>query len=145
MKIKLKKTKSKIRYVYKIVIHNCSDNDDVFVSGYTQYNALKYVVNKQTLPFIGKLFAFKTLRQAKEYHSHTIESPNPRKIFKATATGVEAIKRRIGFKDITPEDCKMFWEGLDPFHSTWESQSPPEGTMVCDSITLLKIVHESKA
>lgn len=121
------------RYVYKIV----RPEGNHFKSAFIEDPAfiVHYYVNKRTTAKTGKLMAFKSIPSATE----CMEGHPDLILFRATATGISLAPEEIPCSNSGPEAFNQFW---NHHHSLlwrgWGYGIPPDGTVVCHSITLIK-------
>ncbi len=134
---------NKTKIVYKCVHEKDSKLLSAFIGTITDADkrmfkghdlALEYQLNKETKPYIGRCFAFDTLKHAKHWIEH--EYGKDCQIWRASATGVIHCRRSIynNYQDIFWY-LSEFW-----FNKIKAWSTPPKGTMLCSSIKLIKRV-----
>ena len=120
----------KPRIVYKIVRPSLGK----WISAYRWYRVSYYPVGEVVKPKVGKLFAFSTLKTAKEYLK---TYRNDRVIFRSEAMGVTKASKVIPFCNNDSSVYEEYWKnGIKNLHIAL--QQPPIGTVLCDTIKLLK-------
>jgi len=116
---------------------------------------LKYRINKETKPKIGKIFAFSNLRDAKHF-AEAFQGYLP-KILECSAENVKPIKFLAGFAyhEIVSQEFELFWENyfriplkdrLTLSDAKIQKYIPcfvfaPEGSVCVDSLTPKKVVE----
>jgi len=125
--------------VYKAVLRVLDQNEKtigrVSVAGHFEGDipdewTLFYQTLIPTVPIIGKLFAFKTEQDARDF----VRKYGGSEIWKATTSRSKPAK----FVACATPDIALFW-GNDPYALTIPA---PEGTLMCDDITLTELLWE---
>lgn len=123
--------------VYKRTDHHRGKYCSAFITGELR---AEYQLNKWTEPKVGKLFAFKTERDARNFHIGGW-------LWKAEAEGVELFRAPVFMTSggYIRRYAKSFWrkrynfiESMAEGHGLGE---PPVGTVLCSRIRLLKELH----
>lgn len=99
--------------------------------------AVTYVPGRKAVPCIGKLFAFRSERDAVAYCA---DGTPGQIIFKSRAEGVGQASECVPILNINRRALRRFWSGgmrVLEFPSGFSSE-PPKGTVLCSSITLLE-------
>ncbi len=117
--------------VYKVVrklVPSRLTEDDKFTSlVITEYGLrLEYEVGKTTVPFIGRVFAFATLIQARDFAYNRI-------ILKCRTPYKHPLKRCVHFSQ--PNEVVAFWLGEDT-----STLLTVRGTVGCDEVTPIEVV-----
>lgn len=121
--------------VYKVLTQAHVNGTQTLVSATARYKgdnldrwSLIYKPNETTFPRVGKLFAFESMERAKDFVMLDCE----RQIWKASTTHATYAK----FVACGTSDIEFFWE--HPDSDQYAMVPAPEGTLVCDDITILE-------
>lgn len=93
---------------------------------------LRYSKSKVTRPKFGKLFAFDSLSHARMFSSNLPGT----EVWEATAPEAERITIISSDGGKCLSRFKMFWLGIDLAEK--ETMTPPDGTVVCPELTLIR-------
>lgn len=109
-------------------------------------HALTYKINEPTTPIFGKIFAFRTVKQAKEHIEETAFGGNDGfAVFKADALGVQPY--RYKWFNVFYHNYESLWDinlrkrELRAGRLRRGSQNVPPGTILCDQLTLIERVY----
>jgi len=120
--------------VYKVVKKhtNCSCGK-CYTSAITKDHALRYKIGRETTPKFGKLFGFKTIREAREFAKASLGT---RVILEGTTTYAREGTQAMFFDE--PEKFKKFWDTKYP------GGTAPFGTYYLDNFTPRRVVGEDE-
>ena len=138
----------KYKIAYKVV---SSDVDEkVYYSARAEDEfEEKYMLNRWTIPFVGKLFVFKTIKSAKAWLKHII--PDQYKtftIFRCECDNISKLKSNsiVPIYGATDEIIEGFWEAVERGLSVKDELGDelewtlPTGSLVADRVKPIKIV-----
>lgn len=123
-----------MKYVYKVTTKEGKSVCSVYIDYLSKYS-LTYKIGRKTIPKIGKIFVFKTLKHTEDFRD-TLQ-----KIFRCTYQGYATQQDfRATFY---PDKFKKFWEEYQKDHKTvirWGWRSTPIGTFSVKSLTPIEEV-----
>lgn len=121
--------------VYKLVTN--MGNGGLRSYLYSTGCSILYPPNEKVIPIIGKLFAFANIEDAQRAYGKESDGPMAYEIWKAIATGVEKAPSCIPMFTGPERDIDIitqYWT-RDLLDHHWPT---PQGTVLCDSITLIE-------
>ena len=120
------------KYYYKVVREERGKYYSYIIDGVFE---LRYEIGKQTIPKIGKIFIFDTLKDAEKYVEGDSEA---HKILKVRAKNVMGMVLRSNLGD---RNIMRFWkDGSSVEANEFSVFFTPPGTMGADSITPIEVV-----
>lgn len=109
--------------------YKCLSETNQSINGFV---TIQYSFGRIIKPEVGKLFVFNTLNNAKKYYDTKIYLCSVKNAY-------ECARSILNIYHISTDSVKEYWknERYD-FYATL----PPNGTMLCDELVLLEMVHD---